>query len=73
MAVGTRLAPSVFGVDHVDQALHSDRLSYPFGYWNAVAAWGAMCIALGAHLECPRHLARYGALWRWDSCRWRRR
>lgn len=47
MAVGTRLAPAVFGVDHVDRALHSDRLSYPFGYWNAVAAWGAMCTALG--------------------------
>ncbi len=47
VAVGSRLAPSVFGVDHVDTALHSDRLAYPFGYWNAMAAWGAMCIALG--------------------------
>src|SRR5205823_3572701 len=47
IAVGSRLAPSVFGVDHVDAALHSNRLSYPFGYWNAMAAWGAMCIALG--------------------------
>jgi hypothetical protein len=37
----------VFGVDHVDAALHLDRLAYPFGYWNAVAAWGAMCTALG--------------------------
>lgn len=47
IAVGTRLAPSVFGVDHIDRALHLDRLAYPFGYWNAVAAWGAMCTALG--------------------------
>jgi hypothetical protein len=47
IAVGSRLAPAVFGVDHVDAALRSDRLSYPFGYWNAMAAWGAMCIALG--------------------------
>jgi hypothetical protein len=47
VAVGSRLAPSVFGVDHVDQTLHLDRLAYPFGYWNAVAAWGAMCMALG--------------------------
>jgi O-antigen ligase len=47
IAVGSRLAPSVFGVDHVDAVLHLDRLAYPFGYWNAAAAWGAMCIALG--------------------------
>jgi hypothetical protein len=46
IAVGSRLAPSVFGVDHVDATLHLDRLAYPFGYWNAVAAWGAMCTAL---------------------------
>ena len=47
VAVGSRLAPSVFGVDHVDHALHIDRLSRPFGYWNAVGAWGAMCTAIG--------------------------
>lgn len=47
IAVGSRLAPSVFGVDRVDAGLHIDRLAYPFGYWNAVAAWGAMCTALG--------------------------
>jgi hypothetical protein len=49
IAVGSRLAPSVFGHDHVDAVLHIDRMSFPFGYWNAVAAWGAMCttIALG--------------------------
>ncbi len=46
VALGTRLVPSVFGVDHLDAFLHSDRLSVPFGYWNAVAAWGAMCTAL---------------------------
>ena len=47
VAVGTRIAPGVFGHDTVDAALHTDRLSAPFGYWNAVTAWGAMCIALG--------------------------
>lgn len=47
VAVGTRLAPGVFGHDAVSAALHIDRLSAPFGYWNAVAAWGAMCVALG--------------------------
>lgn len=47
IALGTRLAPGAFGRDAVDAALHTDRLSAPFGYWNAVAAWGAMCVALG--------------------------
>ena len=28
-------------------ALHFDRLSYPLGYWNAVAAWGAMSATFG--------------------------
>ncbi len=46
VAVGSRLSPSVFGVDRIDVAYHIDRLSFPFGYWNAVAAWGAMCSAL---------------------------
>ena len=47
VALGSRLAPSVFGTDHVAAVLHIDRLSVPFGYWNAVAAWAAMCTALG--------------------------
>jgi hypothetical protein len=47
VAVGSRLAPSVFGTDSVDASLHIDRLALPFGYWNAVAAWGAMATALG--------------------------
>jgi O-Antigen ligase len=46
VAVGSRLAPAVFGTDGIDTAFHIDRLSYPFGYWNSVTAWGAMCIAL---------------------------
>lgn len=46
VAVGTRLDPSVFGRDQLDALLHSDRLSSPFGYWNSVGAWGAMCTAL---------------------------
>ncbi|PZS08132.1 MAG: hypothetical protein DLM64_13180 [Solirubrobacterales bacterium] len=47
LAVGSRLAPSVFGTDHAAATLHIDRLSSPFGYWNAVAAWGAMSTAIG--------------------------
>ena len=46
LAVGSRLVPSVFGTDPIAHAFHSDRLSYPFGYWNAVAAWAAMTIAI---------------------------
>jgi O-Antigen ligase len=45
-AVGSRLAPSLFGTDRIDTAFHIDRLSQPFGYWNSVTAWGAMCVAL---------------------------
>jgi hypothetical protein len=46
VAAGSRLAPSVFGKDQVDAVLHQDRLSVPFGYWNAVGAWGAMSAAV---------------------------
>ncbi len=46
VAVGSRLDPTFFGHDQIDAAYHIDRLSVPFGYWNAVAAWGAMCVAL---------------------------
>ena len=47
VAVGSRLAPSLFGSDEIDLTFHIDRLSYPFGYWNSVAALGAMCTAIG--------------------------
>jgi hypothetical protein len=47
LAVGGRLAPSVFPSDNLAATLGTDRLSYPFGYWNAVAAWAAMSTALG--------------------------
>jgi hypothetical protein len=46
VAVGSRLDPSVFGADRLASSLHIDRLSRPFGYWNTVAAWGAMCLAI---------------------------
>jgi hypothetical protein len=60
IAVGGRLDPSVFGRDHVDAVLHIDRMSFPFGYWNAVGAWGAISTAIG--LAWSAH----------DSNRWRR-
>lgn len=46
LSVGGRLAPSVFPHDHLAATLRTDRLSYPFGYWNSVGAWGAMSVAL---------------------------
>jgi hypothetical protein len=46
LAVASRLMPSSFPVDQVQIAFNTDRLSYPFGYWNAVAAWGAMTFAI---------------------------
>jgi hypothetical protein len=42
MALGSRLEPSIFPTDYAAASLRTDRLAYPFGYWNAVAAWAAM-------------------------------
>jgi O-Antigen ligase len=47
LAVASRLAPGAFPADAIASTLKIDRLSYPFGYWNAVAAWGAMSITIG--------------------------
>ncbi len=41
-----RLFPDLI-TDETARAFDTDRLSYPLGYWNAVAAWGAMAIAIG--------------------------
>jgi hypothetical protein len=56
LAVGTRLAPSIFGADQVGATLRTDRLSYPLGYWNAVAAWGAMSATIGLAWSAHDHL-----------------
>jgi hypothetical protein len=47
LSVGSRLFPTAFPPNAVGITFQTDRLSYPFGYWNAVAAWGAMTIAIG--------------------------
>ena len=56
LSIVARLDPSLI-VDHTAKNLGIDRLSYPFGYWNAVAAWGAIAIAIGlawsAHARSP--------------------
>ena len=70
VAVGIRLAPSVFGHDLVSTALKTERLSAPFGYWNAVAAWGAMCVAPGSRGACTRAHAPAGRCpWPWCPLR----
>ena len=45
VAVASRLAPSVFPDDVSQEVFHSERLGYPLGYWNALAAWAAMSFA----------------------------
>lgn len=43
LSTASRLAPYLFPTDP-GTALVPDRLSYPFDYWNAVGAWGAMAV-----------------------------
>lgn len=47
LSVASRLYPAHFPANVVGVMLQTKRLSYPFGYWNAVGAWGAMTVALG--------------------------
>lgn len=64
LALGSRLFPGTFGRDVVAQAFGHNRLSYPFGYWNAVGAWAgmtsALCLAWSAH--ATRRVVRAAAL-----------
>lgn len=45
-SITARLAPDLI-TDETAQLFSTDRLSYPLGYWNGVAAWGAVAIATG--------------------------
>jgi hypothetical protein len=45
-ALTARLFPHVI-TDHLTSGTGADRLSYPFDYWNGVACWGAMAVAIG--------------------------
>jgi hypothetical protein len=47
VAVATRLAPAAFPASVLNPLGVTNRLSYPFGYWNAVGAWAAMSIGIG--------------------------
>jgi O-antigen ligase/polysaccharide polymerase Wzy-like membrane protein/tetratricopeptide repeat protein len=55
LAVASRLAPDAFPDALLGGTFPIDRLSYPFDYWNAVGAWGAISVAIGlawsAHAE----------------------
>ncbi len=46
VALLSRLSPGTFD-DPIAAVFHTDRLSYPLNYWNAVACWGAMTLAMG--------------------------
>jgi len=46
LAVASRLAPELFPTNYPRRALGTERLNYPFYYWNAVGAWSAMSIAM---------------------------
>lgn len=45
-AVIGRLIPSAARLDEVERSLATDRLFAPLGYWNALAAWAAMTLAM---------------------------
>lgn len=47
LAVLARLDPQLIASDRAAQAFHTNRLSYPLGYWNAMGAWSATAVALG--------------------------
>jgi hypothetical protein len=64
-ALGARLFPDVLH-DEVAQAFNFDRLSYPLDYWNAVACWGAMAVAIGlsvsGHGKRPQRIVALAAV-----------
>ncbi len=64
LALAERLAPAAFPLDQVDLVFHGNRLSFPFGYWNALGAWGTMSstILLAWSIHDPSRLRRALAL-----------
>ena len=48
IAVASRLDPGSFpAAEGLARQFHTNRLSYPLDYWNAVGTWGAMGMAIG--------------------------
>lgn len=46
LSLASRLTPGIFPGNHIKGVFGTNRLNYPFNYWNSVAAWCAMTIAL---------------------------
>jgi O-Antigen ligase len=46
LSLASRLAPDLFPPDSIARLFAGDRLLYPLGYWNALACWSAMSIAM---------------------------
>jgi len=46
LALASRLAPDAFPANEIRRSFHTNRLNYPFHYWNAVAAWSVMAVAM---------------------------
>src|SRR3954447_12524478 len=46
LALASRLVPGAFPGNHIKGVFGTNRLNYPFNYWNTVAAWAAMTIAM---------------------------
>lgn len=46
MSLASRVTPGLFPGNQIKVVLGTNRLNYPFNYWNAVAAWAAMTIGL---------------------------
>jgi tetratricopeptide (TPR) repeat protein len=47
LALASRLFPEAFPANFVQRAYDTNRLNYPFHYWNAVGAWAAMSTGMG--------------------------
>lgn len=63
LAVASRLAPTWFD-ESAAQLLGSDRLDYPFDYWNSLASWAAIAATMGLAMsvESRRAWVRAGCL-----------
>jgi tetratricopeptide (TPR) repeat protein len=62
LAIGSRLIPDAFPANEIRRSFRSNRLNYPFHYWNAVAAWSVMAIAmLLSWSACARSLGARAA------------
>lgn len=58
LALASRLWPGPFPIDAVNRQFPGNRLNYPFGYWNAIAAFSVMTTTLALGFSAhARHAA----------------